>query len=391
MLGFVPLAVGLVSSLVLLVAYQSVFLRLSRTGRHESLDDSSFPPVSILKPLCGVDPGLYENLRAIVEQQHPGFQVIFGAEDPFDPALEVARRLAREFPERDIQVVGGGAPTSGVNPKVRILRRLIELARHEWVLISDSNVRPRPDYLKAMQSVQIREQADLVHTVLSGTGGESWGARLEELQLNGWVAAAICFADRFNHPCVIGKSMLMRRSFLVGEGALGRVQDILAEDYTLGAELHQRGRKVALAPYLLPVVTGTGSLQAFLNRHIRWGQMRRRIAPLSFFAELSANPTPFFLGSLFFLEGKAFDVAFVAQLLKWSLDLFAYLRLSERPSLKTAALLPLKDLLVLVMWFVSAFKRTVLWRGHLMWVGPGSRLSPVNSDSMGPELESAGV
>lgn len=378
MIAYFLLSVGLMSLATLLLAYHSVYLRL-RSGRPKAADDE-LPPVTVLKPLRGLDPGLYENLKAVVTQNHPVFQLIFGAEDPLDPALEVARRLVREFPDKDIQIAFGGAQSSGVNPKVRILRRMIEQARHPWVLISDSNVRPSADYLRTMQAVQLREQADLVHSVLSGCSGESWGARLEELQLNGWVAGAICFAQRFDHPCVIGKSMLMRRSFLVDEGALSRVQDILAEDYTLGAEIHRSGRKVALAPHLLPVVTGASPVSAFLNRHIRWGQMRRRIAPFSFFAELSANPTPFLLSSLLFLEGRAFGIALGAQLFKWGLDLTAYVVLSQRASVKTAALIPFKDILVLFMWAVSAVKRTVRWRGHLMWVGPGSCLEPVNDD-----------
>ncbi len=375
------LTVGIVSALTLAVAYQSVLLRLG--GRRPEVSPDRLPPVTILKPLRGVDPGLYENLRAIIEQEHPDFEVIFGAEDPFDPALQVARRLISEFPNRRLLVVGGGAPRTGANPKVRILRRMIEFASREWILISDSNVRPAPDYLATMQAVQMNEQADLVHTVLSGCAGEGFGARLEELQLGGWVAAAISFAQRFNHPCVIGKSMLMRKSYLLGEGALARMQDILAEDYIMGAELHRSGRKVALAPYRLPVVTGKGSLRGFLNRHIRWGQMRRRIAPRSFFLELSANPTPFLLASMPMLEQRALLLACATQTLKWSMDLAAYICLSQKASLRTAALIPIKDILVLFMWCVSAVKRTVSWRGHTMWVGPGSRLSPVRSEPVG--------
>lgn len=379
MIGYFLLSIGLISLLTLILAYQSVVLHFG--DRKPEVRDKDLLPVTILKPLSGVDPGLYENLRAVLNQDHPEFQVIFGAEDPLDPALEVARCLAREFSGTDIRIVAGVARATGMNPKVRILRRMIEEVSHEWVLISDSNVRPRPDYLRTMQAVQLAEQADLVHTVLSGTAGETLGARFEELQLGGWVAAAICFAERFGHPCVIGKSMLMRRSFLVFEGALSRMQDILAEDYTLGAELHRTGRKVALAPYRLPVVTGNSPLRAFLNRHIRWGQMRRRIAPLPFLAELTANATPFLLASLLFLEGRAWQLACGAQLLKWSIDLLAYSRLAERPSLKTAALVPAKDVLVLFMWVVSGLKRTVRWRGNVMWVGPGSRLEPVREAS----------
>lgn len=372
------LYVGIVSTAVLALSYQSVILRLSKKAPRVST--ASLPPVTILKPLRGVDPGLYDNLRAIIEQDHPDFEIIFGAEDSFDPALEVARRLLREFPERNLKVVGGGAPQTGANPKVRILRRMIEFATHEWILISDSNVRPPPDYLRTMQAVQQDQSADLVHTVLSGSAGERLGARLEELQLGGWVAGAICFAQRFDHPCVIGKSMLMKKSYLVGEGALRRMQDILAEDYMMGAELHRSGRKVALAPYRLPVITGESPFGAFLNRHIRWGQMRRRIAPLSFFLELSTNPTPFLLASLPFLRGQTLGIALGAQLFKWTMDLIAYVCLSQRPSIRTALLIPLKDLLVLFMWCVSAVKRTVNWRGHVLWVGPDSRLELVEPE-----------
>ena len=316
------LLLGLISTLMVAVAHHSVLLHLRK--RAARAGDSELGPVTVLKPLKGIDPGLRDNLRAILRQDHPSFEVIFGAEDPHDPALELARSVAAEFPGANVQFVGGGAPESGQNPKVRILRCMVEYASHGWVLISDSNVRPAPDYLRKVQGTQVAEQADLVHTVLSGCPGESLGARLEELQLNGWVAAAICFAQRFGHPCVIGKSMLMRRSYLVEEGALVRMQDILAEDYMMGAEIHRRGGKVALASYLLPVVTGTAPLSAFLNRHIRWGQMRRRIAPVSYFFELGANPTPFLLGAVCLLDGALFQVATVALGLKWALDLLMY-------------------------------------------------------------------
>jgi ceramide glucosyltransferase len=380
--SYVLLCAGLISIFAFAVACQSVLLRLRKVPPEVS--DSDLEPITILKPLKGVDSGLLENLRAILLQDHPSFEVIFGAEDADDPALILARTVALEFPHLRIKFVKGGAPQEGQNPKVRILRRMVELASHEWVLISDSNVRPAPDYLKAMQRTQIAEQADLVHTVLSGSRGESFGARLEELQLNSWVASAISFAQRFGHPCVIGKSMLLRRSYLVEERALVRMQDILAEDYIMGAELHRTGRKVALASYILPVVTGSAPFRTFLNRHIRWGQMRRRIAPLSYLMELGANPAPLLLGALCLLDGAYFVVGLAALGFKWVLDVFVYRRLSAQPQIKTIALIPLKDMLVFGIWMVSAVKRTVRWRGNVMWVGPGSRLEPVKTKTRRP-------
>ncbi len=378
----VILLIGLMSVGVLAVAYLSVALRLRRPKGV----CKEYEPVTILKPLKGVDVGLEENLRAIFSQAYPSFEVILGAEDSFDPALSVARSVATEFPQISAKVIAGGAPSFGANPKVRILRRLIEFASHETVLISDSNVRPESDYLATMVAVKEREGADLVHTVLVGEGGESFGGRLEELQLNGWVAASICFAQASGHPCVIGKSMLMRRGHLREEGALSRMQDILAEDYSLGRELHRAHKVVALAPYRLPVVTGDMSLRAFFNRHVRWGQMRRRIAPACFLAELSANATPFLLLSMLAGDRSVFGIALGAQVGKWLLDVVFYANFARHPQLKTALLIPLKDLIVPILWVVSAVKRTVCWRGNLMWIGPESRLSPVSS----PVSESRG-
>ena len=301
----IVLGLGLISLLVLCVAYQSVAFKLRSPNKSKKNSRKwVLPPVTVLKPLKGDEPGLEQNLRAILEQRHPNFEVIFGAEDPFDPGLAVARLLCRQFPHISTQIIGGGAPREGANPKVRILSGMVQFASHEWVLISDSNVRPKPDYLAEMCRVQLEEEADLVHTLLSGTSGESLGGRLEELQLGGWIAASISFAARFGHPCVIGKSMLLRRAHLCEEGALYRMRDVLAEDYMMGRELQLAGKKVMLASYRLPVVTGRASLKSFFNRHIRWGQMRRWISPGFFLGELIVNPTPFLLSAAVFARHR---------------------------------------------------------------------------------------
>lgn len=380
------LVVGILGGLSLIAlfsAYLAVGLRLFNKPK-VAQEELFF--VSILKPLKGVDESLYENLRAIVSQNHPHFEVIFGAESPHDPALAVARRIAQDFPHRAIKVVVG-SQGRGLNPKVRLLRRLIQEANASWILISDSNVRPLPDYLRQMQARQLETGADLVHSVLSGVGGRSLGGRLEELQLNGWVAASICLSDRFDHPCVIGKSMLLRRKALASIGGLLAVEDILAEDYVTGARLARAGKVVALSPDVLPVITGSASLRQFMNRHVRWGQMRRQISPLFFVLELGANPTPFLL----LLAALASDdlrlYALLAQAMKWTVDAVIYLSLAVAPSGKTLLLIPLKDILVLVMWSISLFKRTVDWRGQKMLVGPGSRLLPL--EEAGPNLTRA--
>jgi len=354
--------------------------------------------ISVLKPLKGADEGLLENLRAIARQDYPEFEVILGAEDAADPALDVARRIQAEFPQLRIVIVVGAFP-SGLNPKVRLLRQLLPRARYPWVLISDSNVRPDPQYLRAMAAQQGRDQAMLVHSLLMGSRGTSMGGRLEELQLNGWVAATIALSDVLGHSCVIGKSMLIHRGSLAQVGGLEKVADVLAEDYTLGALFQDSDLRVSLSPHLLQVITGSASTRQFLNRHMRWAQMRRHIAPWVYALELMGYPC-LFLAALWLIEAMSLSASELATqgvwsldglghlalalggswvpwvlLLKWTGDAVVYIALAARPSLRTLLLLPVKDALMPVIWVVGGLRRTVNWRGQRLWVSAGSRLS----------------
>ncbi len=368
---------ALVSLFIACAAYACLFGKLQQ--RFSS--PSQCPPVSVLKPLKGVDDGLYENLAALARQDYPAFEILFCAEDADDPALEIAYQVSRDFPGVPIRVLSG-AVDDGLNPKVRILRRLLPVCRHEWILVSDSNVRPGPEYLRSLVACQEETGAALVHSVLGAMGERSLGARLENLQMNGWVAASIAFCDAGEHPCVIGKSMLMTRSGLRGVGGLEVVKDILAEDYVLGSLFHAQGQVVALSPYVLDVVSGARDLGVFFNRHVRWGQMRRRIAPAFYLGELLVNPLPFFAG-LAVIGGPEFAaLAALGMALKWSLEAIAYTRLTPQSSKASLLLLPLKDLLMPLIWAAGGLRTQVSWRGNRMRVGAGSRLYPLGSEGL---------
>jgi ceramide glucosyltransferase len=208
------LILGTISLALVTVFHAVTLLTLRRTRRAA---EGPLPALSVLKPVCGHDDGLYENLTAIARQDYPDFEVLVGAADPSDPALEVACRVQRENPGVRMRVVVSDR-SLGLNRKVANVAGLAARARHEWLLVSDSNVRPDPDHLRSMAGELRDARVGLVSSVLAGTGERTTGALLENAHLDSFIVSTVCMGDRLGHPCVIGKSMLLRRADLARVG-----------------------------------------------------------------------------------------------------------------------------------------------------------------------------
>lgn len=391
-LTFAVLGGGLASLLLSLWTQFNVHLKL----RAERLVTNYQPPISILKPLRGLDDALYDNLASLARQNYPSFELLFGVRDWDDPAVPVVRKLQSIFPQVPIRLVAQHSVIA-LNPKVNTLLRLISLAHHEHVLISDSNVSVDPNYLSAMVAEMTDPKVAMVSSVIAGTGEESLGAALENLHLCAFVTAMACSADRVGDPLVIGKSMLMRRSVLEEAGGLWSVRDILAEDYVLGQRFHALGHSVVLSSHAITTVNQTWTLQRFLSRHLRWAQLRRWGTLPHFLAEPLAYPIPILslAAAMSYSSGLPSILVYsviAGIVIKVASDAAVTLRIRRRlPSLLALVLTPLKDCAMIGLWAVAAVRRTVEWRGHQLRIGPGTALQRTRELDMGVGEMSARV
>ena len=361
-----------------LVVVGSTLLHTRRRKQTQLI--SEFPPVSLLKPVKGLEENLEGCLRSFFEQEYPGpMEIVFSSATREDPAMQVAKRLAREYPQVAVRFVLSDE-NWGLNPKVSNLQGALRAARHDLVLQSDANVWAPRDYLRSIVSELVSEDASLLSSLVSGIGERSVGAAMENLQLSAYVAPACCVALKLgNVTCVIGKSMLFRRSELKALGGLERVKDSLAEDFLLGRHYGDNGKKVLLSATPIRNVNVDMAVERSLTRHARWLKMRAVIHPASFITDIFTNPTA--LMTLTWLSSgceASFGYALLAIVAaKGVLDgqLVKRVRGTSMAPLHLT-LGPVKDLLMLCVWIYSSFSRSVEWRGIKLRLGADSQLMP---------------
>ncbi len=348
------------------------------TRRPRNLNTNHTPPVTILKPLKGFDEGLEENLESFFKLDYPVYQILFGVADANDPAIPVVEQLIARYPQHDARLVVG-TPAFGLNPKVENLAAMWPHRRHEVILISDSNVRVRPEYLRETTCYLAKPGVGLVSNLFNGTGEEHFGAALENLHLNGFIAGGVATASAIGITCVVGKSMLMPVQALEAAGGLAGVRNLLAEDQVLGLRIRKAGYSVVLSHHVIDNLNQERSSRWFLNRHSRWFKIRRQLAFPMFIIEPTANLAT--VGVIWALVGES-NVGWFALVGLVALGMMRDAVQAKRlrghiPSLKFLMLSPIKDLFLLPIWFDALFDRRVHWRGNRFSIGKFTRLHRV--------------
>ncbi len=370
-IGFAYYILSIVASLVKL---RSVRIR---RGSSKPRENRILPPVSILKPVNGIDGNLRENLLSFVNQDYPEFEIIVGIQSAGDPALGVVQQLKAEFPEKKIQIVVSGYKL-GYNPKVNNLYGMMRYTNYDCMVISDSNVIVDSDYLKSNMSYFEDERVGLVTNLIRGIGGENLGAVFENLHLNSFIFGNVSLVSLLGKQITVGKSMFFRKSQLDSLGGISELRNYLAEDYLMGRMYKRNGYRVIVSPNIVSSTNHTWTFRKFLNRHTRWGQLRWHLNKSAYFLELLSN---FSFWALVYATVAGFSLgSFVTLLLFWTVkitgDAFMNATLATGIGFKECLLSPVKDILIALAWPIPLFHSSTKWRGNRVKISRDTLLIP---------------
>jgi len=348
-------------------------------------DPSFTPPVSILKPIRGLDPGAYENLASFCRQDYPAYEFILCI-DPEDQGVRtVVERLQRDFPERQIRVLLGSGRVAS-NDKVAKLARLVAEARHGVVAISDSDVRVEPDYLRTVTAplrdpgvgvvtcfyihLDGRMFADHLHT--AGMMSDFYAGVLVDWQLEGL-------------KFTLGPSITTTRARLDAFGGYAALENRPADDLLVGRLIAQQGYEVRLLPYAVSTVSDYQSMSELLHKRLRWIVVMRHMRPWGHFGLLLTQGLPWSLAAVAVHPSSAVAFGYFGAYLAlrvamaWTIGV----RGLHQPRLsKPMMLIPLWDAAAFLIWVASFTRNSIRWRGADYYIRQG-QLVPVVSDRAG--------
>ena len=319
------------------------------------------PPATILKPLCGVEPETYECLRSFCDQAYPEFQVVFGVCDISDPAIAIVERLQREFPQRDLQI-SIDRRQHGSSRKVSNLINMMTLARHDLLVLSDSDVRVQRDYLGKVAAALLETGVGIVTCPYRGRPGPGLWSLLGSMFINDWFMPSVRVAAMTgSRSFAFGATIAISRQTLARIGGFAAIANQLADDYRLGELTRRLGLRTVLSEVVVEICVAERSFGELLRHELRWLRTIRLLRPLSYgFCFVTFGLPVAAVGTV--LAGGAapvigmFAVTALARLM-------LHLKVRSRSSMATQLfVLPCRDVLSIVLWSWGFVTRRVHWR-----------------------------
>lgn len=340
--------------------------------------DEFRPPVSILKPLKGEDPEIYESFRSHCLQNYPEYELIFGVSDPEDPAVPAVERLHREFPQRSIQLIVC-SQRLGMNAKVSNLAQMARAATHDHFVVSDSDIRVSPDYLQRIMTPLADPKVGIVTCLYRGFAGPTLGSRLESLGISTDFLAGVLVARSIEGGVhfALGSTMTFRREDLHAIGGFESFVDYLADDYELGKRISELGREVVISDEVVDTFLPAYSFQEFIDHQLRWARGVRAARPGGYLGLLLTFGWQWALLGILISRGASWSwglfafALFLRTLVAWTVG---WRVLRDRQVLRLFPMLFLRDLIAPFVWLASFASNIVTWRGDRFRVKAGKLL-----------------
>ena len=334
------------------------------------------PPVTILKPLCGAEPETYECLRSFCDQAYPEFQIVFGVCDSQDPVLAVVEKLQKEFPQRDL-CVAIDRRQHGSSRKVSNLINMMPLARHDFLVLSDSDVRVGRDYLAKVVAPLHDDGVGIVTCTYHGNPRPGLWPLLGSLFINEWFMPSVRVAAMAgSRSFAFGVTIALRRQVLAGIGGFTSIADQLADDYRLGELTRRLGLRTVLSEVVVETCVAELNFGDLVRHELRWLRTIRALRPLGYSFSFVTFGVPVALLGALLARGTAPAVGMLAATALARTVLHLFMRRPGSAPFQLAVL-PLRDALSLGLWAWSFVTRHVHWREDRYQVTRDGSVQPV--------------
>jgi len=319
------------------------------------------PPVTILKPLCGAEPDTYECLRSFCDQTYPDFEIVFGVSSESDPAVAIVRRLQREFPRRDLKLAIDRR-RHGTSLKVSNLINMMPLARHEFLVLADSDVRVSPDYVARVVAPLLDGDVGIVTCCYRGDARRGVWSILGCLFINEWFMPSVRVAALGgSRAFAFGATIAIRREVLSSIGGFSAIANQLADDYRLGELTRALGLRTVLSDVVVDICVSEQGFSHLMQHELRWLRTIRALRPWGYGFSFVTFGVPVAVLGVLVAGCTAPAIAMLGA------AIFARVVLHWRTRQPGAAatqllLLAVRDVLTLTLWSWSFFTRRVRWR-----------------------------
>ena len=363
--GYLFLAVAAIPFIYYLIALYSSWRYFRSSTTQKAAKGDFLGPVSILKPIRGLDPDAYKNFASFCRQDYPDYEMLFCVDSADDPVVPVIEKLSRDFPDRRIRMLFGSG-RDAFNDKVAKLARLVSEARHELLVISDSDVRVRPDYLRSVVAPLADPKVGAVTCFYVPADDTTFVHSLQSIGMVSDFYAGILVARQLDGvKFALGPTIATTRACLAGFGGYAAIENCPADDLLVGRLIAEQGYEVKLLPYSILTVPDYHSIRDLFHKRLRWIVVMRHMRPWGHLglvfthglawslAAVATHPSvplaSVYLGSYFALR-----IAMV-----WLIGIQG---LKQKSLWKKLPLLPIWDALAFFIWLISFGRKSIRWR-----------------------------